>query len=83
MASDSTRIVGKQVRVIFPDGLPRGLDPSQVQLVVRSPERPTDAGRERFKDHGTVDAHQNRDANGAAADPPAPPHFPAQTNPSP
>ena len=36
MASDSTRIVGKQVRVIFPDGLPRGLDPSQVQLVVRS-----------------------------------------------
>ncbi|HWR52340.1 MAG TPA: hypothetical protein VN428_14605, partial [Bryobacteraceae bacterium] len=66
MASDSTRIVGKQVRVIFPDGLPRGLDPSQVQLVVRSPERPTDAGRER-KGHGTVDAQQNRDGDGAAA----------------
>jgi hypothetical protein len=40
MVSDFTRTLSEQVRVIFPDGLPRGFDPSQeVQLVVRNPKR--------------------------------------------
>ncbi|HWR51402.1 MAG TPA: hypothetical protein VN428_09865, partial [Bryobacteraceae bacterium] len=42
MASDSTKIVTKHVRVIFPDGLPRGLDASQVRLVVHPTQQNRD-----------------------------------------
>jgi hypothetical protein len=63
MATDPTRI--KQVRVIFPDGLPRGLDPSQdLQLVVRNPKREPPDGK------------QSRDSNGAAANDRAAEQFP-------
>jgi hypothetical protein len=54
MPSDSMTTLSDKVRVIFPDGLPGGVDASQVKLMIqRQPE-----------------AQQSRDGNGAAAENP-------------